>query len=231
MQASAPRLPMQCLKPMIECIELEKSYNGEKVLRGVSLVVGDGEFVSVMGKSGSGKSTLISILGGHLSPDSGKVLYNGTDIFSLSDAEISKMRCKELGFVFQNFRLIPTLNVKDNLLLPSILGKELTNERQKYVESLADRLEIFDMLHKMPDELSGGQCQRAAIVRALSYHPKTVILDEPTGALDTVMEKRVMELLSEINRAGTTVIQVTHSEAVAAYGSRIIRISDGVILG
>ncbi len=200
------------------------------MLRGVSLTVTDGEFVSVMGKSGSGKSTLISILGGHLSADSGKVLYDGTDIFALRNKEISKMRCTSLGFVFQNFRLIPTLNVKDNLLLPSVLAKNATKERREYIEYLSDRLGIFDMLHKMPDQLSGGQCQRAAIVRALSYRPKTLILDEPTGALDTLMEKKVMELLSEVNREGTTVIQVTHSETVAAYGSRIIRISDGVIL-
>lgn len=216
---------------MIKCENLEKSYNGEKVLRGVSLTVSDGEFVSVMGKSGSGKSTLISILGGHLSPDRGRVLHDGVDIFSLPPSQMAKMRCSSLGFVFQNFRLIPTLNVKDNLLLPSVLSKTATPERKEYIEHLAERLSISNMLGKLPEQLSGGQCQRAAIIRALSYSPKTVILDEPTGALDTAMEGSVMELLSEINRErGTTVIQVTHSEAVAAYGTRIIRISDGVIL-
>lgn len=221
---------MQFLKPMIECKNIEKSYNGEKVLRGVSLRVADGEFVSLMGKSGSGKSTLISILGGHLSPDAGEVWYNGTDIFSLSSEQMARMRCTSLGFVFQNFRLIPTLNVKDNLLLPSVFAKTADKQCLDYVDYLSSRLGIYEMLHKLPEELSGGQCQRAAIVRALSYQPKTVILDEPTGALDTAMEKTVMELLCEINRAGTTVIQVTHSEAVAAYGSRIIRIRDGVIV-
>lgn len=221
---------MQFLKPMIECLNIEKSYNGEKVLRGISLTVQDGEFVSVMGKSGSGKSTLISIMGGHLLPDSGKIIYDGTDIFSLSQDAVAKMRCTSIGFVFQNFRLIPTLNVKDNLLLPSVLAKNATKERLAYIEKLSQRLGIYEMLHKLPEELSGGQCQRAAIVRALSYQPKTVILDEPTGALDTAMEKTVMELLCELNREGTTVIAVTHSEAVAAYGSRIIRISDGVIV-
>ncbi len=221
---------MQFLKPMIECLNIEKSYNGEKVLRGISLTVQDGEFVSVMGKSGSGKSTLISIMGGHLLPDTGKIIYDGTDIFSLSQDAVAKMRCTSIGFVFQNFRLIPTLNVKDNLLLPSVLAKNATKERLAYIEKLSQRLGIYEMLHKLPEELSGGQCQRAAIVRALSYQPKTVILDEPTGALDTAMEKTVMELLCELNREGTTVIAVTHSEAVAAYGSRIIRISDGVIV-
>ena len=216
---------------MIKCENLEKSYNGERVLRGVSLDVSDGEFLSVMGKSGSGKSTLISILGGHLSPDAGRVLHDGVNIFSLPPARLAEMRCTSLGFVFQNFRLIPTLNVKDNLLLPSVLSKTATAERTRYVEYLAERLAISDMLAKMPDELSGGQCQRAAIIRALSYSPRTVILDEPTGALDTAMEKCVMELISEINKKqGTTVIQVTHSEAVAAFGNRMIRISDGAIL-
>ncbi len=216
---------------MILCENLKKSYNGEEVLRGVSLEIGDGEFVSVMGKSGSGKSTLISIIGAHLLPDGGRVLHDGVDIFSLTEGELAKMRCTSLGFVFQNFRLIPTLNVKDNLLLPSVLAKTADKARREYIEMLAERLEISRVLGKLPTELSGGQCQRAAIVRALSIQPRTLILDEPTGALDTAMEKRVMELLSEINRErGTTVIQVTHSEAVAAYGSRIIRIRDGEIV-
>ena len=222
---------MQSSPKMINCENLKKSYNGEEVLRGVSLEIRDGEFVSVMGKSGSGKSTLISIMGAHLAPDSGRVLHDGVDIFSLGERKIAKMRCTSLGFVFQNFRLIPTLNVKDNLLLPSVLAKSADKAREEYIEMLAERLEISAMLGKLPTELSGGQCQRAAIVRALSIRPKTLILDEPTGALDTAMERRVMELLTEINReCGATVIQVTHSEAVAAYGSRIIRIRDGEIV-
>ena len=231
MQASVPHSRMQSSPKMINCENLKKSYNGEEVLRKVSLEIRDGEFVSVMGKSGSGKSTLISIMGAHLAPDSGRVLHDGVDIFSLGEREIAKMRCTFLGFVFQNFRLIPTLNVKDNLLLPSVLAKSADKAREEYIEMLAERLEISAMLGKFPTELSGGQCQRAAIVRALSIKPKTLILDEPTGALDTAMERRVMELLTEINReCGATVIQVTHSEAVAAYGSRIIRIRDGEIV-
>ena len=222
---------MQSSPKMINCENLKKSYNGEEVLRGVSLEIRDGEFVSVMGKSGSGKSTLISIMGAHLVPDSGRVLHDGVDVFSLGEREIAKMRCTSLGFVFQNFRLIPTLNVRDNLLLPSVLAKSADKAREEYIEMLAERLEISAMLGKLPTELSGGQCQRVAIVRALSIRPKTLILDEPTGALDTAMERRVMELLTEINReCGATVIQVTHSEAVAAYGSRIIRIRDGEIV-
>lgn len=222
---------MLCFTEMISAKNLKKSYNGEEVLRGVSLEISDGEFVSIMGKSGSGKSTLISILGGILRPDGGEVLYNGVNIFELGDKSMSALRCTDLGFVFQNFRLIPTLNVNDNLLLPSVLAKNADKERAEYIYSLAKELSIDTMLKKYPDELSGGQCQRVAIIRALSYKPKTVILDEPTGALDTGMEKCVMDLLTRINKeTGTTVIQVTHSEAVAAYGTRIIRIKDGLIL-
>lgn len=231
MRENALRFPTQSFVKMIKCENLEKSYNGEQVLRDVSLTVLDGEFVSVMGKSGSGKSTLISILGGYLTPDAGRVMHNGVDIFLLSPTQTAEMRCTTLGFVFQSYRLIPTLNVKDNLLLPSVLSKTVTAEREKYIEYLAERLGMSDMLKKLPGELSGGQCQRAAIIRSLSYNPSVLILDEPTGALDTAMERTVMELICEVNKnRQTTVIQVTHSESVAEYGDRIIRICDGVIV-
>ena len=215
---------------MIVAKSIEKSYNGEKVLKGVSLEIKDGEFVSIMGKSGSGKSTLISIIGGFLKPDGGEVTVNGKNLFSLREKELSQLRCTELGFVFQAFKLIPTLSVTDNILLPLTHNKSNTEEARKYVMELACELGIDGMLEKLPHQLSGGQCQRVAIARALSYKPSIIILDEPTGALDTAMEKTVMELLSKINRElGTTVIQVTHSERVAAYGTRIINIKDGVI--
>ena len=215
---------------MISVEGIQKSYNDEQVLKNVSLKINDGEFVSIMGKSGSGKSTLISIMGGFLAPDSGKVFYDGEDIFTYNDSKMSALRCSKIGFVFQAFRLIPTLNVIDNLLLPLTLGKGVDKEKREYVDKLCKELEIDTMLKKFPEELSGGQCQRVAIIRALSYEPSVVILDEPTGALDSTMEKKVMELLSKINREkGTTIIQVTHSERVATYGTRIIRINDGKI--
>ncbi len=215
---------------MIKVQNIEKSYNDEKVLKGISLEIKDGEFVSIMGESGSGKSTLLSIMGGFLSPDAGNVFWNGEDISSFDENKISELRCTEVGFVFQSFKLIPTLNVKENLLLPSILGKKANKETYAYLDQLVKKLNLDNMLNKYPDQLSGGQCQRVAIIRALLYSPKTVILDEPTGALDSGMEERVMKLLSEINKKNnTTIIQVTHSKKVAEYGNRIIYLKDGEI--
>lgn len=215
---------------MIVTKNIEKSYNGEKVLKGISLEIKEGEFVSVMGKSGSGKSTLVSIMGGFLSPDSGEVYLNGESLLDKNEKELARLRCSDLGFVFQSFRLIPTLSVFDNIMLPLTLAKNDSKEAREYVMSLCKELSIDKMIEKFPNELSGGQCGRAAIVRALSYKPKIIILDEPTGALDTSMEKTVMELLAKTNKEQkTTIIQVTHSERVASYGTRIIRIKDGMI--
>lgn len=215
---------------MITADKIVKSYNGETVLKGVSLKIEKGEFISIMGESGSGKSTLLSIIGGFLAPDSGTVLLNGEDISRLSDTGLAALRSSVMGFVFQSFRLIPTLNVKDNLLLPATLGKNVTDSTYKYLDELAEELGITHLFSKYPEQLSGGQCQRVAIVRALLYSPELLILDEPTGALDSAMEERVMRLIARVNREkGTTVIQVTHSPTVAAYATRIIHLADGDI--
>ena len=216
---------------MIKAINIEKSYNGERVLFGVSLNIADGEFVSIMGESGSGKSTLLSILGGFLDADSGQVLLDGKDVSKLSECQLASIRCTSLGFVFQGYKLIPTLSARDNILLPSVLGGKSEQEQGEYLQKLTHALGIAELLDKFPDQLSGGQCQRVAIARALLYKPKTLILDEPTGALDSEMEKRVMELLQEVNRElGATIVQVTHSKAVAAYGNRIVCLKDGKIV-
>ena len=215
---------------MIEIKNVVKSYGSERVLKGVSLSINDGEFVSIMGESGSGKSTLLSILGGFLSADSGTVLWSGEDVSTFDDEKMSKLRSSTLGFVFQSYKLIPTLNVKDNLLLTATLGKKLDEQTVKYADELAEIFKISEVMKKFPSELSGGQAQRVAIARALVYRPRVIILDEPTGALDSVMEGVVMEHLSRLNReCKTTVIQVTHSKVVASYASRIIRLSDGEI--
>ena len=216
---------------MIKAINIEKSYNGERVLFGVSLNIADGEFVSIMGESGSGKSTLLSILGGFLDADGGQVLLDGEDVAKLSERRLANIRCTSLGFVFQSYKLIPTLNVRDNLMLPSVLGGKSEKEQREYLQKLTHALGIAELLDKFPDQLSGGQCQRVAIARALLYKHKTLILDEPTGALDSEMEKRVMELLQEVNQElGTTIVQVTHSKTVAAYGDRIVYLKDGKIV-
>ena len=215
---------------MINVNNVVKSYNGELVLRGVSLDIADGEFVSIMGESGSGKSTLLSIIGGFLNADSGSVLFDGVDISLLDERRMSAMRCDSLGFVFQSFKLIPTLTVWDNILLPATLGGKSKKETEDYARGLAEELGITETLDKFPDQLSGGQCQRVAIIRALAYKPSVLILDEPTGALDSKTEAKVMEVLVRLNRElGTTVVQVTHSKKVSEYGSRIILLSDGEV--
>lgn len=216
---------------MIQATNIQKSYNGERVLFGVSLNIADGEFVSIMGESGSGKSTLLSILGGFLSADAGEVLLDGEGVSQMSERRLAEIRSTALGFVFQGYKLIPTLTARDNLLLPAVLGGKSEDELKEYLQHLANALGIAGLLEKFPDQLSGGQCQRVAIARALLYKPKTLILDEPTGALDSEMEKRVMELLCAVNQElGTTVVQVTHSKTVAEYGNRIVYLKDGKIV-
>ena len=216
---------------MIKATNIEKSYNGERVLFGVSLDIANGEFVSIMGESGSGKSTFLSILGGFLDADGGQVLLDGEDVSKMSENRLAQIRCTTLGFVFQGYKLIPTLTARDNLLLPAVLGGKREQELAEYLQELANALGIAGLLDKFPDQLSGGQCQRVAIARALLYKPQTLILDEPTGALDSEMEKRVMELLRAVNRElGTTVVQVTHSKTVAEYGNRIVYLKDGKIV-
>lgn len=216
---------------MIKATNIEKSYNGERVLFGVSLDIKDGEFISIMGESGSGKSTLLSILGGFLTADAGTVLLDGENVLKMNEKKLAQIRCTSLGFVFQSYRLIPTLNVKDNLFLPAVLGGKKGSELVEYSEMLSKSLGISQLFNKFPEQLSGGQCQRVAIARALLYRPTTLILDEPTGALDSKMEKRVMELLVKINReSGTTIVQVTHSKTVAEYGNRIVYLQDGKIV-
>jgi putative ABC transport system ATP-binding protein len=216
---------------MIQATNIQKSYNGERVLFGVSLNIADGEFVSIMGESGSGKSTLLSILGGFLSADAGEVLLDGESVSQMSERRLAEIRSTTLGFVFQGYKLIPTLTARDNLLLPAVLGGKSEDELKEYLQHLANALGIAGLLEKFPDQLSGGQCQRVAIARALLYKPKTLILDEPTGALDSEMEKRVMELLRTVNQElGTTVVQVTHSKTVAEYGNRIVYLKDGKIV-
>ena len=216
---------------MILATNIQKSYNGERVLFDVSLNIADGEFVSIMGESGSGKSTLLSILGGFLSADAGEVLLDGESVSQMSERRLAEIRSTALGFVFQGYKLIPTLTARDNLLLPAVLGGKSEDELKEYLQRLANALGIAGLLEKFPDQLSGGQCQRVAIARALLYKPKTLILDEPTGALDSEMEKRVMELLRAVNQElGTTVVQVTHSKTVAEYGNRIVYLKDGKIV-
>ena len=186
--------------------------------------------IAITGGIGSGKSTLLSILGGFLAPDAGQVTWWGEDVSTFSNNRLAQIRSTEVGFVFQSFRLIPTLTVQDNLYLPATLGKKMSQDTRAYVAELVEELNLSGLLKKYPTQLSGGQCQRVAIIRALAYKPSLVILDEPTGALDSSMEEKVMALLSKVNRVhSTAIVQVTHSKKVADYGNRIIYLKDGEI--
>lgn len=213
---------------MLRATQLYKSYGEQEILRGVDLHIPKGEFLSVMGESGSGKSTLLAILAGNLQPDRGSVLLDGEELCGIAENALAKLRRTKLGFVYQTLNLIPTLSGSDNILLPLYLDRaDLANGRQR-MRALAKFLHIERVLDAFPDKMSGGERQRVAIARALIHDPLVLMLDEPTGSLDSGTTAQVMELLCRINRElGVTVIQVTHSEAAAAFGTRIIDLCDG----
>lgn len=216
---------------MLIATDIHKSYKNQPVLRGVSLEVSEGEFVSIMGESGSGKSTLLSILAGNLPLDSGSVVLDGEQITSMSEKALARLRRTKLGFVYQSLNLINTLNATDNILLPLYLGGDSISCAKERMRGLADRLGISHLLKKMPQDMSGGERQRVAIARAMIHTPKILMLDEPTGSLDSQTTKEVLTLLTELKReTGVTVIQVTHSEEAALMTDRIIKICDGRII-
>lgn len=216
---------------MLIAKKVKKSYNNREILKGVSVTIADGEFVSIMGESGSGKSTLLSILSGNAKPDSGEVTFDGFDISGASEKEMARFRRTDLGFVYQSLNLISTLNAEDNILLPLYLSKEDVAEGREYMMTLAKRMNISHLLKSMPDNMSGGERQRVAIARALIHHPKILMLDEPTGSLDSKSTKEVLELLTDIHKdMKITIIQVTHSLEAAEYADRIIRIKDGEVV-
>ena len=184
-----------------------------------------------MGESGSGKSTLLSILGGFLDADGGQVFFDDENICTMSERKLARLRCTRLGFVFQGYKLIPTLTIKDNILLPALLGGNNERDLLPYLAELTENLEIAHLMKKFPDELSGGQCQRVAIARALLYRPEILVLDEPTAALDSKMEAKVMSFLTRLNKERRmTILQVTHSKTVSEYGNRVICLKDGRIV-
>lgn len=215
---------------MLIAKNVKKSYNNREILKGIDLVIEDGEFVSIMGESGSGKSTLLSILSGNARPDGGTVTLDGFEISSASEKELARFRRGELGFVYQSLNLIPTLSAEDNILLPLYLSKADMKAGREYMRTLADRMSISHLLTSMPEDMSGGERQRVAIARALIHHPKIIMLDEPTGSLDSKSTTEVLELISEIHREmGISIIQVTHSPDAAGYADRIIYVKDGEV--
>ena len=213
---------------MIKLTNVSKSYNSNSnVLRDINLRVDDGEFVSIMGKSGSGKSTLINIIGFLDTKFSGQYYFNDTAIHSLPDSEFPNIRNDKVGFVFQNFKLIPTLSIKENVGLPLLYAGMKRKDIDNIITSYLEKVGLHGVEDKLPSTLSGGQQQRVAIARSIVSHPDFLIADEPTGALDSQTSNDIMTIFSDLNRAGTTIIMVTHDQQVAERGNRIIHIKDG----
>jgi putative ABC transport system ATP-binding protein len=218
---------------IIQLENIKKSYylgkQELKVLKGISLEVFKNEYVALMGPSGSGKSTLMNILGCLDSPSSGKYILNGEDVSKMQDDDLADVRNKEIGFVFQQFNLLPRLTAAENVALPLIYNGTSKKIRTAQALEMLDRVGLADRSHHKPNELSGGQNQRVAIARALVNNPSIILADEPTGNLDTKTSIEIMQIFGKIQSEGNTVILVTHEEDIAAYAHRIIRLKDGVI--
>ena len=219
---------------MIETNKLTKIFRTEEVettaLREVDMHVREGEFVSVMGPSGCGKSTLLNILGLLDNPSSGSYIFNGTEVANLRESQRTKFRKGNIGFVFQSFNLIDELTVFENVELPLIYLSMKSSERRRKVEEVLERMKISHRRKHFPQQLSGGQQQRVAIARAVVANPKLILADEPTGNLDSKNGIEVMNLLTELNKEGTTIIMVTHSDRDAEYAHRIVNLFDGQVV-
>ena len=222
------------MEKMIRIENLNKIYKNGAVevhaLKDVNMEVAYGEFLAVMGHSGSGKSTLMNILGCLDRPTSGKYFLDGIDIDIKSPDELSLIRNKKIGFVFQAFNLIPRTNVLRNVELPMIYAKVKAKQRRERALELLEKVGLSDRVNHMPNELSGGQKQRVAIARALANNPPIILADEPTGNLDTNASEEIMKIFRDLNREGTSIIVVTHEPEVAKYADRIIVFKDGCII-
>lgn len=216
---------------MIKITNLEKVYRTEEVetiaLNKLSIEVKEGEFVAVMGPSGCGKSTLLNILGLLDDPDGGSFVFNNIEVAGFNERKRADLRKKNIGFVFQSFNLIDELTVFENVELPLIYNNIKAAERKKKVEKVLDKMQIMHRRNHYPQQLSGGQQQRVAVARAVVNNPKLILADEPTGNLDSSNGNEVMQMLTDLNELGTTIIMVTHSEHDARYSHRIIRMLDG----
>ncbi len=219
---------------MIKTINLQKIFRTEEVetwaLNNVSLEIKEGEFVAVMGPSGCGKSTMLNVLGLLDNPTGGEYFLNGTEVGKYSEKRRTNLRKGVIGFVFQSFNLIEELDVFENIELPLLYMGISASERKKRVQAAMDRMQISHRSKHFPQQLSGGQQQRVAIARAVVAGPKLILADEPTGNLDSKNGKEVMDLLTELNKEGTTIVMVTHSQHDAGYASRIINLFDGQLV-
>ncbi|HEX4851858.1 MAG TPA: ABC transporter ATP-binding protein [Puia sp.] len=218
---------------IIHLEEIHKSYFMGKqeipVLKGITLDIMKNEYVALMGPSGSGKSTLMNILGCLDSPTSGTYILNGHDVSKMPDDNLADVRNKEIGFVFQQFNLLPRLTAAENVALPLVYAGISKRQRSEMAMEVIEKVGLTERSHHKPNELSGGQCQRVAIARALVNNPSIILADEPTGNLDTKTSIEIMEIFNAIQAAGNTVVLVTHEEDIANYARRIVRLRDGLI--
>jgi putative ABC transport system ATP-binding protein len=218
---------------VIHLEEIRKSYfmgNQElKILKGLTLDINKNEYVALMGPSGSGKSTLMNILGCLDSPTSGSYILNGSDVSTMADNDLADVRNKEIGFVFQQFNLLPRLSALENVALPLVYAGIPKKIRTEMAQEVLRKVDLMDRSHHKPNELSGGQCQRVAIARALVNNPSIILADEPTGNLDTKTSYEIMSIFAKIHQDGNTVVLVTHEEDISNYARRVIRLRDGVV--
>ncbi len=219
---------------MIRLENINKLYEGDtykiQALQGITLTIGEGEFVSIMGRSGSGKTTLLNIIGFLDTATSGTFLFGGKDVSHISGKNLWRYRRENIGFVFQNFALIDHNTVLENVILPLQAMNVSRREAVKKADRLLDRMGIAEMKHKYPSQISGGQKQRVAIARALVADPKIILADEPTGALDADTAEEIMQIFQEIHAQGKTVVIVTHDDKIAAKTNRLIRLEKGTIV-
>ena len=221
------------MSSILQLENITKSYYLAKhelqVLKGISMSIDKNEYVALMGPSGSGKSTLMNILGCLDSPTGGKYILNGKDVSSMHDDELAVVRNKEIGFVFQQFNLLPRLTAIENVALPLVYAGVSKKERAERAASVLAKVKLDDRMHHRPNELSGGQCQRVAIARALINDPAIILADEPTGNLDSKTSHEIMEILGKIHGDGNTVVLVTHEEDISMFAHRVIRLRDGLV--
>ena len=225
--------PSQAIVPIIQLVDIRKSYFMGKqelpVLKGVSLDIFKNEYVALMGPSGSGKSTLMNILGCLDTPSAGAYILNGQDVSKMADDNLADVRNVEIGFVFQQFNLLPRLTAAENVALPLVYAGVPRRLRLERAMAVLEKVSLTDRSHHKPNELSGGQCQRVAIARALINNPSLILADEPTGNLDSKTSIEIMDIFTDIQASGNTVVLVTHEEDIANYAHRIVRLRDGVI--
>lgn len=219
--------------PVIEVINVKKSYNiGEievPILYDINLEVREGEFLAIMGPSGSGKSTLMNLIGFLDRPTEGRIIIKGSDINSLSDKEVARLRGLEIGFVFQTFNLIPRLTALENVELPTYANSRGGVDTHKRAKDLLSMVGLEDRMHHRPGELSGGQSQRVAIARALINDPAILLADEPTGNLDSKTGCEILNMFTRLNKDGRTIVMITHDPEIAKYADRIVLVKDGII--